>query len=181
MAYENYLEEDEKLRSYTERLNELRRDGVDKLDELKQKIATTKRNKLISQEARASIIEEAQKELEKAQAIASANASEIKTLQKEAVAYSKRIAKTKIQEIKNAQNQEIENIKQGYTEQVASIQSQFAERAKGVTNSDELRVINYEMKSALFDAKNKFQSQIDSAKAVKNQAHVDLVQKNRNL
>ena len=50
--YGNYLDDDKKLKEYGDKLAELRRNGVNKISELKQDIASLKRNKLIDSAAR---------------------------------------------------------------------------------------------------------------------------------
>ena len=49
------------------------------------------------------------------------------------------------------------------------------------TTQEELRVAEYTRKSLLFDAKNKFIATVEKAKAVKEQCHIDYVQKNREI
>src|SRR5574344_3144737 len=94
----NYLEEDTKLKEYSDRLLELRKDGVNRISELKQEIAAAKRNKLLEGAARKTLIDEDEKKIAEAKTVASKNAKEIASLSKEAVAYSNGIAKKYISE-----------------------------------------------------------------------------------
>ena len=66
-------EDDAKLQQYTQQLNDLRQDGVNKVLTLEQDIATTKKSKIISAEEKQKLIANFRIQLEAAHKIAAAN------------------------------------------------------------------------------------------------------------
>lgn len=191
----NYLEEDTKLKEYSDKLLELRRDGVNKITELKQEIAAAKRNKLLDAQARAALIHDDNEKIAAAKEIADRNKNEIASLSKEAVAYSNTISKKYIAETTEEQNKEIIGFASEYAKKCDELKKESAAKRAEIIRSfegknskadvaakkEDLRINKYELESALFDAKSKYNSEVNRAKAVKNQAYVDQVQKNRSL
>ena len=187
--------EDKELNEYSERLASLRKDGVNLISTLRQENAAAKRNKLLSVEAREKIIADNNAKIEQAKAVAEKNKAEIAETVKAAVARNNQISKAEIAKVNAEQNEVIAKLKTDYAAEIAKIDSDTLSRKKDIVASyagktsqkdnedckEDLRVAEYEHKSALFDAKNKFNSAVDAAKAVKNQAYVDYVQKNRSL
>ncbi len=191
----NYLEEDAKLNEYSSRLFELRRDGVNKISELRLEIAAAKRNKLLDAKARKSLVDADNKKIAEAKVVAGRNKAEIAELSKEAVSYANKIAKKYISETIEEQNKEIAQFTADYKNKCVNLKADFAEKREEIIKSyegknsaadtaakkEDLRINGYELQSALFDAKSKYNSEINRAKAAKNQAYVDHVQKNRAL
>lgn len=191
----NYLEEDTKLKEYSSRLFELRRDGVNKISELRQEIAAAKRNKLLDAKARKSLIEADTKKIAEAKKTAARNKAETAKISKEAVLYADSVAKKYISEIVEEQNKEIVQFTADYKNKCMKLKAEAAAKreeikktwegknsaAERAAEKEDFRINSYELKSALFDAKSKYNSEINRAKAVKNQAYVDHVQKNRAL
>jgi methyl-galactoside transport system permease protein len=191
----DYLEEDVKLKEYSDRLLELRRDGVNKISILKQEIAAAKRNKLIDAAARKLFIAENKKKIAEAKVIAARNKKEIAAISKEAVKYADELAKKNIYETAEEQNKEIARFTEEYNKKTTELKADFSKRraeiiktyegkdstADHAARKEDLRINNYELKSSLFDAKSKYNTQINRAKAAKNQTYVDRVQKNRSL
>ena len=187
--------EDKELNEYSEKLNSLRKDGVSLISALRQENAAAKRNKLISKEERVKLVAENNVRLARAKEVAAQNKAEIAELSKKAVARNNALSKAEIARVSAEQDQIIERLKAEYKEKVAKIDADTLARKKEIVASyqgktsqkdnadckEDLRVAEYEHKSALFDAKSKFTSAVDSAKAIKNQAYVDYVQKNRAL
>lgn len=187
--------EDKELNEYSEKLNSLRKDGVSLISALRQENAAAKRNKLISKEERVKLVAENSIRLARAKEVAAQNKAEIAELSKKAVARNNALSKAEIARVSAEQDQIIERLKAEYKEKVAKIDADTLARKKEIVASyqgktsqkdnadckEDLRVAEYEHKSALFDAKSKFTSAVDSAKAIKNQAYVDYVQKNRAL
>lgn len=190
----NYLD-DKQLNEYTEKLSKLRCNGVTKISDMKQDIAATKRNKLLDASARNIQISKDKKQIEDAKIVASKNKVEAASLTKEAVAYSNALAKKNIAIINKAQAEKIAALKNDYAKKEASLKKESAEKLNAIIASyankksaadltakkEDLRMNKYELKSSLFDAKSKLSSSINKEKAVKNQAYIDLVQKNRTL
>lgn len=188
----NYLEADARLKEYSEKLFDLRKSGVNRISELKQKIAGAKRNKLLEARERENLISRANVEIQTAKEIAAKNKKEIARLQKESLAYAKEIEKKYLDLVEAQTKVNLESISEKYRGTVETIGKDFEAKKvsivknyKGSLNDanlkEELRINAYEEKSALFDAKSKFASEIDKAKAARNQAYVDCVQKNRSL
>ncbi|MBQ9280822.1 MAG: galactoside ABC transporter permease [Treponema sp.] len=187
--------EDKELNEYSERLTELRKDGVNLISALKQENAAAKRNRLLSAEEREKLVVSNNEKINAAKIVADKNKAEIAEIVKKAVARNNEISKTEIARVNAEQNEVISKLKAEYEESVSKIESATLARKKEIIASyagktsqkdvadckEDLRVAEYEHKSALFDAKNKFNSNVDAAKAVKNQAYVDYVQKNRAL
>ena len=193
--YGNYLDDDKKLKEYGDKLVELRRDGVNKISELKQDIASLKRNKLIDPASRNARIAENVRQIAEARVVAARNKSEISILQKEAVAYANKIAETHIRDVHVAENKKIAALAEKYKNDIAAINADFAREREAIVKlyrgkttcadrtakKEALSINGYERKAALFDAHSKYGSDVDRAKAAKNQAYVDRVQKNRSL
>lgn len=187
--------EDKELNEYTERLAALRKNGVNLISTLRQENAAAKRNKLLSVEEREKIISENDKKIAEAKEVAAKNKAEIAEIVKAAVARNNQLSKPEIAKVAAEQNAIIAKLKEEYAANVAKINEDTLNRKKEIVASyagktsqkdnedckEDLRVAEYEHNSALFDAKNKFVSAVDAAKAVKNQAFVDFVQKNRAL
>ncbi|MBQ9495585.1 MAG: galactoside ABC transporter permease [Treponema sp.] len=191
----NYLEDDIKLKEYSSTLTELRKNGVDRISELKQEIAAAKRNKLLAADAREKIITEAQSGIAAAKKIAVQNRKAIASLQKEAVDRSNKLAKKYLADARDEEKKELARLHAEYDGNIAAIKAEFtakrtavsasydgkSSRADAAAKNEELDIIQYELKSALFDAKSKYASDSDRVKSVKNQAYVNVVQKNRSL
>ncbi|MBQ9623693.1 MAG: galactoside ABC transporter permease [Treponema sp.] len=187
--------EDKELNEYIERLAALRKNGVNLISTLRQENAAAKRNKLLSVEEREKIISENDKKIAEAKEVAAKNKAEIAEIVKAAVARNNELSKPEIAKVAAEQNAIIAKLKEEYAANVAKINEDTLNRKKEIVASyagktsqkdnedckEDLRVAEYEHNSALFDAKNKFVSAVDAAKAVKNQAFVDFVQKNRAL
>lgn len=185
----NYLESDTKLAEYSTKLEGLRAQGVNKITELRQEIAAAKRNKLLDVSARVKLINDDKQKIEDAKKIASSNKGEIDAITKEAVAYANELAKKNIAEVTSRENAHIAQLNDDYKKQTAELAEKSEKRRAQITTAtndpavrqEDIRICNYELKSALFDAKSKFTAAVNRAKDAKNQAFVDHVQKNRSL
>ena len=181
--------EEKKIQEYTLKLRELRKDGVTKAADARIQLSSLKKNKLISDEVKAQRIAETQAELEKAQAVAEKNKAEVAALSKEAVKYVNSVAPS-IEDVVVAEvKQKREEAKAAYEKEVAEINKKAEERKAAITASvtdpkeqkSELATADYEKKSALFDAKNRYKYTVDNCKTAKSQIFVEHVQKNREL
>lgn len=195
MVQMDYLEQDEKLKEYSSKLAELRVNGVNKISELRQTIASSKRNKLLDAEARGKIIADSLKGIEEAKVVAEKNKAEIAEIVKKAVARSNELAEPQIKKIVAEQNDLIGKYKAEFNTQIANLKSEEAKRSaeiekaySGKTSAHDLENKKiemhnsvYELQSAIFDAKSKLNTNINNAKATRNQAYVDHILKNRAL
>ena len=184
------IETDSRIQEYTSRLRALRADGVTKLADCKIALTAAKKNQLIDEAERKAQVDRLNAEIEKAKKVAEQNKAEIDSLSKEAVAYTNSVAKKIEAEVTEVQNKRMQGAKAYYAKEVAEIKEAGKKREEAIQKlgiqdpqelKSELSIAKYETKSALFDAKSRYQQQIDRAKAVKNQAYVDHIQKNREL
>lgn len=183
------LDEDEKLRGYSETLHNLRKDGVNKIADLKQEIFSLKKSKMIDPVEKQRLISEKKDEIEKAKVVAAKNKAEEIRVEKEAVAYANTISKEYIAQVVQAENESIAKHKQDFAQEILKIKSESAEKENKLKSSgmdsaalkEEIATLKYETKSALFDAKSRLSSAVGRCKDAKNQAFVNHVQKNRSL
>ena len=180
--------EDQKVIEYSEKLRALRKDGVKKVSDARIELASVKKNKLISEEERAKRTEELNREVTEGLAVAEKNKEEIAALAKEAVAYvnveAKKIEQAEVARQKGRMakatefySKEVEQIKLDGAKRKADLEKEY----QGDDLKAEVKIADYELKSALFDAKSRFKHEIEKSKASMNQAYVDHVQKNREI
>lgn len=183
------LDEDEKLRGYSETLHNLRKDGVKKIADLKQEIFSLKKNKMIDSAEKQRLISEKKDGIEKAKEVAAKNKVEEIRVEKEAVAYANAISKEYIAQVVLSENESIAKHKLDFAQEVLKIKSESAEKESKLKSSgmdsaalkEEIATLKYETKSSLFDAKSRLSSAVGRCKDAKNQAFVNHVQKNRSL
>lgn len=183
------LDEDEKLRGYSETLHNLRKDGVKKITDLKQEIFSLKKSKMIDSAEKQRLISEKKDGIEKAKEVAAKNKAEEIRVEKEAVAYANTISKEYIAQVVLSENESIAKHKQDFAQEVLKIKSEYAEKESKLKSSgmdsaalkEEIATLKYETKSSLFDAKSRLSSAVGRCKDAKNQAFVNHVQKNRSL
>lgn len=183
------LDEDEKLRGYSETLHNLRKDGVKKIADLKQEIFSLKKSKMIDSAEKQRLISEKKDGIEKAREVAAKNKAEEIRVEKEAVAYANTISKEYIAQVVLSENESIAKLKQDFAQEVLKIKSESAEKESKLKSSgmdsaalrEEIATLKYETKSSLFDAKSRLSSAVGRCKDAKNQAFVNHVQKNRSL
>ena len=115
------LYKDEKLNKYLDQLFDLRKDGVNKVIDLKQAVIATKKNPMIEYDEKPKLLASYAKQIEEAKLVAAKNAEKDKELTKEALAYANKIAKTYIAEVEEKQNAEIKKVKDEYASKVSDI------------------------------------------------------------
>lgn len=175
------FDEDELLAKYTELLTELRKDGVNKITELRQSIVATKKNKMLEPDEKAKLIADFKAKIAEAKVVAANNKSLDAQYTKEAVAYSNAVAKIYTKQVNEEQDEKIKAVKAAYADKCDEIKSSFRKLIENAPTAEEQNIKIYEQKSALFDAKKEFQEKIGKCKDAKNQVLVDHVQMNRNL
>ena len=189
------LEEDAVLSEYTQRLEALREPGVNRISVLMQEIASVRKNKLISAGEKNTRITSFQKQIEDAKAVAARHKDEDRELTRKAVQRVNALAGAFEQAVKKHENAKAVHYKQEYAAKVQSI-TDTSEKKKqaiaaayaGKTSEEERREEREELaaagnalKSALFDAKNQYQTALWKCKNAKHQVFVDRVQKNIHL
>jgi methyl-galactoside transport system permease protein len=175
------LDEDEVLRNYKLALDDLRKDGVNKILSLRQEIAAAKKNKMLEKAQCAEIIANCNKQIAEAKVVAARNKEADKAITKDAVAYANTVSDAYIKQVNEEQSAQQVKCTEKYKKQLADIKAATAARVAKLSDAEEIKVAKFESKSELFDAKSKYQSEIDRCKDIKNQAFVDHVQTNRAL
>lgn len=188
----SFFNEDEKLADYGKDLQELRKDGVDKIASLKNHIYALKKNRLIDDAVKISSIEEYKKEIEEAKKTALENKDAEKKLAAEAVAYSNKLFNDNIRDFIKSENQKQKQYKIDYENQISSIMQEneaakkeaydeFAETKDSADLNRKLNVLKFQLNSSFAEAKNKYRDAVATSKEAKNQAYIDHVQKNISL
>ncbi|UTD09463.1 galactoside ABC transporter permease [Treponema sp. B152] len=188
----SFFNEDAKLADYGKALQELRKDGVDKIASLKNHIYALKKNRLIDDAVKISSIEEYKKEIEEAKKTALENKDAEKKLAAEAVAYSNKLFNDNIRDFIKSENQKQKQYKIDYENQISSIMQEneaakkeaydeFAETKDSAELNRKLNVLKFQLNSSFAEAKNKYRDAVATSKEAKNQAYIDHVQKNISL
>ena len=188
----SFFNEDAKLAEYGRALQELRKDGVDKIASLKNHIYALKKNRLIDDAVKISSIEEYKKEIEEAKKTALENKDAEKKLAAEAVAYSNKLFNDNIKDFIKSENQKQKQYKIDYENQIFSIMQEneaakkeaydeFAETKDSAELNRKLNVLKFQLNSSFAEAKNKYRDAVAASKEAKNQAYIDHVQKNISL
>lgn len=188
----SFFNEDAKLAEYGRALQELRKDGVDKIASLKNHIYALKKNRLIDDAVKISSIEEYKKEIEEAKKTALENKDAEKKLAAEAVAYSNKLFNDNIKDFIKSENQKQKQYKIDYENQIFSIMQEneaakkeaydeFAETKDSAELNRKLNVLKFQLNSSFAEAKNKYRDAVATSKEAKNQAYIDHVQKNISL
>ncbi len=175
------FEEDELIDLYQKALAELRDNGINRIRDLNQTIASLKKNKMIEEDEKKKQIEKMRTQIAEAKQIATANKVEDKLLTKEAIEYANNVAKLYIKQVNLEENKKIKKAKKDYKTKIVEIKSEFSKRISALNTKEDIEIAKYELNSALFDAKKEFETLIDNCNAVKKQAFVDHVQINRNI
>ncbi len=175
------LNDDDLLKKYNDTLSDLRKDGVNKIMDLRQEIAETKKNLMLSKEERQAKIDSYLQEIENAKVVAEQNKAQDSSLSKSGVVYANALAKQYLMQVNAEQDKNIADRKAEYISQVEKIKADAEKRLASTNSKEEQSVVVYEKKSALFDAKNRMQSDVDRFIDVKKQAFTDHIQVNRTL
>ncbi len=107
--------------------------------------------------------------------------TEAAQLAKKAVAYANTVSDAYIKQVNEAETAIEKDCKAKYLNRIAEIKAATAKRVAGLSKKEEVSIAQYEGKSALFDAKNKFQMEVAKCRSAKNQAYIDHVMFNRSL
>ena len=177
----NLLEEDAKIKEYSQKLYDLRKDGINKVQELKQELVLIKKNKMLEEDERKKLISEHNKEIDAAKKIAVANRAEVKRLAKEAVKYANEVSKVYNAEVETREDKNIASAKEACKTAIAKVKSIAIAKQKTLSNKEDIQAHKMEIKSALFDQRNQLASRIGQCKETKRQAFVDHIQLNRDL
>ena len=175
------LHDDPKIKEYQNKLHELRSGGVNKIAELKQAIHKAKKNPMIEYDEKPKILADYKNQLKDAEEVAKKNAAEDKEITKAALVYANEAAKKYVASVGAEQNKKIADQKLSYAAEVKKIKEDGTARIAAAKSPADKATAKYELKSELFDAKNRSQTLIDRCKDAKKQAFTDHVTINRGL
>ena len=165
------------INEYVEKIQKkidmLRVDGSDKVNDLKNQIAIAKENKNLSKVQRDKIIANNKKELESAKRVEAANKEEIKKLIAEAEDYLAKHYKKDYYDVVNnsckaakaEENNRYEKIK-------ADLKSEHQKKIASLKDAEEIRAEKYVFKNKLFDAQMAHESKIQEIKDRRHDAYM---------
>ena len=165
------------INEYVEKIQKkidvLRVDGSDKVNDLKNQIAIAKENKNLSKIQRDKIIANSKKELESAKRVEAANKEEIKKLIAEAEDYLAKHYKKDYYDVVNnsckaakaEENNRYEKIK-------ADLKSEHQKKIASLKDAEEIRAEKYVFKNKLFDAQMAHESKIQEIKDRRHDAYM---------
>ena len=165
------------INEYVEKIQKkidmLRVDGSDKVNDLKNQIAIAKENKNLSKVQRDKIIANSKKELESAKRVEEANKEEIKKLIAEAEDYLAKHYKKDYYDVVNnsckaakaEENNRYEKIK-------ADLKSDHQKKIASLKDAEEIRAEKYVFKNKLFDAQMAHESKIQEIKDRRHDAYM---------
>ncbi len=162
---------DEYVEKIQKKIDALRVDGSDKVNDLKNQIAIAKENKNLSKAQRDKIIENSKKELETAKKVEADNKEEIKKLIAEAEDYLAKHYKKDYYDVVNnsckaakaEENSRYEKIK-------ADLKSEHQKKIASLKDAEEIKAEKYVLKNKLFDAQMAHESKIQEIKDRRHEA-----------
>ena len=167
------LEEfDVKVNEYIAKLNDLRKEGTDKIKNLNYEVKSLKLRKNTDEEVKAKIIASHQKAIEEAKVVADQNKEEVKATIKEAISYINTSFKPIYKQAKLDAKAKNAEAKAAYEEQLAQIKEAFetklTELTTNTTDSDKLKketkILKEERELKEYDAKKVMQEKIQKNK-----------------
>ncbi|RST82179.1 galactoside ABC transporter permease [Blautia sp. SG-772] len=164
---------DEYVEKIQKKIDMLRVDGSDKVNDLKNQIAIAKENKNLSKVQRDKIIANSKKELESAKRVEAANKEEIKKLIAEAEDYLDKHYKKDYYDVVNnsckaakaEENNRYEKIK-------ADLKSEHQKKIASLKDAEEIKAEKYVFKNKLFDAQMAHESKIQEIKDRRHDAYM---------
>ena len=156
---------DEYVEKIQKKIDMLRVDGSDKVNDLKNQIAIAKENKNLSKIQRDKIIENSKKELESAKKVETANKEEIKKLVAEAEDYlAKHYKKDYYDVVNNSCKAAKAEENSRYEKVKADLKSEHQKKIASLKDAEEIRAEKYVFKNKLFDAQMAHESKIQEIK-----------------
>ncbi len=156
---------DEYVEKIQKKIDALRVDGSDKVNDLKNQIAIAKENKNLSKIQRDKIIENSKKELESAKKVETANKEEIKKLVAEAEDYlAKHYKKDYYDVVNNSCKAAKAEENSRYEKVKADLKSEHQKKIASLKDAEEIRAEKYVFKNKLFDAQMAHESKIQEIK-----------------
>ena len=164
---------DEYVEKIQKKIDALRVDGSDKVNDLKNQIAIAKENKNLSKIQRDKIIENSKKELESAKKVETANKEEIKKLVAEAEDYlAKHYKKDYYDVVNNSCKAAKAEENSRYEKVKADLKSEHQKKIASLKDAEEIRAEKYVFKNKLFDAQMAHESKIQEIKDRRHDAYM---------
>ena len=162
---------DEYVEKIQKKIDALRVDGSDKVNDLKNQIAIAKENKNLSKEQRDKIIENSKKELENAKKVEADNKEEIKKLIAEAEDYlAKHYKKDYYDVVNNSCKAAKAEENSRYEKVKADIKSEQQIKIASLKDAEEIKAEKYVLKNKLFDAQMTHESRMQEIKDRRHEA-----------
>ena len=162
---------DEYVEKIQKKIDALRVDGSDKVNDLKNQIAIAKENKNLSKEQRDKIIENRKKELEIAKKVEADNKEEIKKLIAEAEDYlAKHYKKDYYDVVNNSCKAAKAEENSRYEKVKADLKSEHQKKIASLKDAEEIKAEKYVLKNKLFDAQMTHESRMQEIKDRRHEA-----------
>ena len=162
---------DEYVEKIQKKIDALRVDGSDKVNDLKNQIAIAKENKNLSKAQRDKIIENSKKELENAKKVEADNKEEIKKLIAEAEDYlAKHYKKDYYDVVNNSCKAAKAEENSRYEKVKADLKSEHQKKIASLKDAEEIKAEKYELKNKLFDAQMAHESRMQEIKDRRHEA-----------
>ena len=156
---------DEYVEKIQKKIDALRVDGSDKVNDLKNQIAIAKENKNLSKIQRDKIIANSKKELESAKKVETANKEEIKKLVAEAEDYlAKHYKKDYYDVVNNSCKAAKAEENSRYEKVKADLKSEHQKKIASLKDAEDIKAEKYVFKNKLFDAQMAHESKIQEIK-----------------
>ena len=162
---------DEYVEKIQKKIDALRVDGSDKVNDLKNQIAIAKENKNLSKAQRDKIIENSKKELENAKKVEADNKEEIKKLITEAEDYlAKHYKKDYYDVVNNSCKAAKAEENSRYEKVKADLKSEHQKKIASLKDAEEIKAEKYVLKNKLFDAQMAHESRMQEIKDRRHEA-----------
>ena len=162
---------DEYVEKIQKKIDALRVDGSDKVNDLKNQIAIAKENKNLSKAQRDKIIENSKKELENAKKVEANNKEEIKKLIAEAEDYlAKHYNKDYYDVVNNSCKAAKAEENSRYEKVKADLKSEHQKKIASLKDAEEIKAEKYVLKNKLFDAQMAHESRMQEIKDRRHEA-----------
>ena len=162
---------DEYVEKIQKKIDALRVDGSDKVNDLKNQIAIAKENKNLSKAQRDQIIENSKKELENAKKVEANNKEEIKKLIAEAEDYlAKHYKKDYYDVVNNSCKAAKAEENSRYEKVKADLKSEHQKKIASLKDAEEIKAEKYVLKNKLFDAQMAHESRMQEIKDRRHEA-----------
>lgn len=162
---------DEYVEKIQKKIDALRVDGSDKVNDLKNQIAIAKENKNLSKAQKDKIIENSKKELENAKKVEANNKEEIKKLIAEAEDYlAKHYKKDYYDVVNNSCKAAKAEENSRYEKVKADLKSEHQKKIASLKDAEEIKAEKYVLKNKLFDAQMAHESRMQEIKDRRHEA-----------